>query len=109
MMKKREETNVYQVEELLGRAAMMTKYGHVKFRELYTALREAAMKGGPCEFRFNHYLLHYNVKDEFGNFLLHWHCVNGVTGRSKIFLNKDYVSPRGNVLWRKMASDMKKV
>ena len=40
-MKKREETNVYQVEELLGRAAMMTKYGHVKFRELYTALRKA--------------------------------------------------------------------
>ena len=108
-MKRREETNVYQVEELLGRAAMMTKYGHVKFRELYTALREAAMKGGPCEFRFNHWLIHYNIKDEYGNFRLHWHVVNGVTGRHQVFDQKDWVSPRGNVQWRKLASAMKRV
>ena len=108
-MKRREETNVYQVEELLGRAAMMTKYGHIKSRELCTILRGAAMKGGPVEFRFNHHLIHYNVKDEFGNFKLHWYVVNGISGKHQIFYNKDWVSDNGQVLWRKLAGAMQKV
>ena len=109
MYKPIEERNFYKVEELLQRAARMTKLQHEHLQDLCTVLRETAMKGGPADVRFNHWLIHYNILDEFGTFKLHWIVCNGVTGRSKTFFTKDWVSKSGNVMWRKLASAMVKV
>ena len=109
MNRQREERNYYNVKELLGEAVRMTKLQHEHMNDLSTVLRETAMRGGPAEVRLNHWLIHYNVLDEFGNFKLHWIVCNGVTGRHKTFYTKEWVSKSGNVMWRKLAYAMGKV
>ena len=101
--------NIYSIDKLLGRAVRMTKYGHMNFKELCSALRELAMKGCPAEMMFNEYLIHFNSKDEYGNFRLHFYVVNKVTGSCKVFETKAYVGASGKVMWRRLGSDMIRV
>ena len=108
-MEKRENRNFYRVEDLLGEAARMTKTNHYHKSDLYSMLREVAMKGCPAEFKFNYHLIHYNIKDECGIFKLHWVVVNGISGRQKIFFTKDFINDNGSVMWRRLAGEMNKV
>lgn len=87
----------------------MTRLDHRNMCDLPKVLREVSMKCKPCEFRFNHYAIKYTIKDDFGCLCLRWVVYDGVTGKTKEFYNKDYVSDNGQVLWRKLAVDMGKV
>lgn len=108
MRKKDTEKNYFNIEDLLERSVRMNKTGHKHGSELKTILRAVATKG-PTEFRFNYHLIHYNIKDEYGNFKLHWLVCNGITGNHQVFFTKDYIGKTGKVRWIDLARDMRKV
>lgn len=109
MQKKREERNIYDLNALLGESLRITKYDRMNQQDLYKVLREVAMRSTPAEFRYNHLLIHYNVKDEWENFKLHWIVTNRLSGRQKIFNTVDYVGKTGRILWKKLGGEMNKV
>lgn len=87
----------------------VTRLGHRNTGDLAKVLREVAMNCKPCEFRFNQWAIKYIIKDDFGCLRLRWVVYDGVTGNTKEFYNKDFVSDNGQVLWRKLAKEIKKV
>lgn len=102
--------NLYSTNSALRRAVRsLTQFKEEKANTLPGKLRDVATAGHPCEFQFNHLRIRYLTKDETGVFRLYWLVTNAISGRQRYLYNIDYVSPRGRILWRKMASDMKKV
>lgn len=87
----------------------MTRLEHRHMADLPKVLREVAMECKPCEFRFNQWAIKYIIKDAFGCLCLHWIVYDGVTGKTKEFYNKDFVSDHGQVQWRKLAKEIRKV
>ena len=110
-----EERKDLSVKMLLGELeevktdTRMTRLGHRHMSDLPKVLREVSMNCKPCEFRFNHWAIKYITKDVFGCLCLRWIVYDGITGKTKEFYNKDYVSDNGQVLWRKLAKDIRKV
>lgn len=72
-------------------------------------LKEAAEKGLPGDFPFNQWNIRYNTKNKYGIFSPQWLVSNGISGTQKVFYTKDYVGKTGKVLWRSLASDIRKV
>ena len=70
---------------------------------------QIARKGLPTEFFWKHWNIRYLTKDRQGVFCLHWIVSNGISGTQRTFYTRDYVGKSGNVNWRKLSSDMKKV
>lgn len=102
--------NNHNTNQVLKRAvAGLLDAGGGNYHLLPSRLKEVAEKGLPCEFQFNHLRIRYLTKDKEGTFKLFWLVTNGISGRQRYLYNIDYVSPRGHVLWRKMAGDMRKV
>lgn len=118
-MKKREEPKVEiiytratnrnknKIRELA--TTRMTEQGRRYYQDLPKVLREVAETGKPAEFQFNHYRIRHLIRDEIGNLRLSWIVADGITHKVAEFFNKDYVSDKGNILWKKMAMDMRKV
>lgn len=102
--------NNHNTNQVLKRAvAGLLDAGGGNYHLLPSRLKEVAEKGLPCEFQFNHLRIRYHTRDKEGTFKLFWLVTNGISGRQRYLYNIDYVSPRGRVLWRKMAGDMRKV
>lgn len=81
----------------------------MEFTKFYNMLSELARTGKPGEFFYKDKHIRYHTKDEHGKHKLFWLVTNGISGRQAYFYNMDYVTPKGRVKWRRMASDMKKV
>ena len=79
------------------------------FGELRKKLPEIARAGHPYDFVFNYLGIRYCTKDKYGIFKLSWLVTNAITGEQKEFYTKDYVGKTGKVVWRRLASDMRKV
>ena len=83
--------------------------GQYPGKALAGKLVETAKKGLPGDFQFNQWNIRYIIKDKYGLFCLHWLVSNGISGTQKEFFTKDYVGKTGKVVWRRLASDMRKV
>lgn len=102
--------NLYSTNSALRRAVQsLTQFKEEKASTLPGKLRDVATSGHPCEFQFNHLRIRYLTKDKEGTFKLFWLVSNGISGVQKTFYTRDYVSPRGRILWRSLAADMRKV
>lgn len=106
---------VYKYNKRSRNSAMRMTLGGLRekdfteFNELRKTLPEVASKGKPVDLVYNYLGIRYMTKDEYGMFRLSWLVTNGITGVQKVFYTKDYVGKTGKVLWRSLASDMRKV
>lgn len=102
--------NNHNTNQVLKRAvAGLLDAGGGNYHLLPSRLKEVAEKGLPCEFQFNHLRIRYLTRDKEGTFKLFWLVTNAISGRQRYLYNIDYVSPRGRILWRSLAADMRKV
>jgi hypothetical protein len=79
------------------------------YKDLYKKLEEVAKTGTPTEFQHNYFRIRYNTRDKFHKFCLYWEVANAISGRKRIIYQKDYVSEKGSVRWKRLASDIRRV